>query len=305
VRLSKSVKEYKPGNGAPKLLGGNMRKALLLLSIVSLIAAFAPSAIAGPKGPKRKVAVAPTWAPADQAAIHPGVQTVTDGGQCTANFVFFDATDIYIGQAAHCAGTGGATETDGCEAGSLPLGTPVQIRGGASASGTLAYSSWLTMQERNEQDANACAYNDFALVRIDPADHDTINPSIPFYGGPVSLGATTSLGDKVYSYGNSGLRFGLSTLSPKEGYSLGQFAGGWTHDVYTVTPGVPGDSGSAFLSADGAALGTLSTVALLPFPASNGVGDLAHELDYAQAFGGISGLQLALGTEPFLGGLLP
>ena len=270
-----------------------MRRVLILLAIVSLVAMFAPSASA-----------APTWAPADQATVHPGVQAFTDGAQCTANFVFFDAADIYIGQAAHCAGTGGATETNGCDSGSLPLGTPVEVDG-ASAPGTLVYSSWLTMQDRGEGDANACAYNDFALIKLDPSDHDTVNPSIPFYGGPVSLGATSTLGSKVYSYGNSGLRFGISTLSPKEGFSLGQDAGGWTHDVYTVTPGVPGDSGSAFLSADGAALGTLSTVAVLPFPASNGVGDLAHELDYAQRFGGFGGLQLGIGTEPFLGGLIP
>ena len=270
-----------------------MRRSLLLLSVVTALAVVTPSA-----------AAAPTWAPADQATVHPGVQTFTDGGQCTANFVFFDATDIYIGQAAHCAGTGGATETNGCEAGSLPLGTPVEVDG-ASAPGTLVYSSWVTMQARNEADANTCAYNDFALIKLDPADHDTVNPSVPFYGGPVSVGATSALGAKVYSYGNSGLRFGLSTLSPKEGYSIGQKGGGWSHDVYTATPGIPGDSGSAFLSADGAALGTLSTVALLPFPASNGVSDLARELDYALQFGGFSGLELALGTEPFVGGLLP
>lgn len=270
-----------------------MRRLLLLLSVVTSFVAVMPSATA-----------APTWAPADQATVHPGVQTFTDGGQCTANFVFFDTTDIYIGQAAHCAGTGGATETNGCEAGTLPLGTPVEVDG-ASAPGTLVYSSWVTMQARNEADANTCAYNDFALIKLDPADHDAVNPSVPFYGGPVSVGAASALGSKVYSYGNSGLRFGLSTLSPKEGYSIGQKGGGWSHDVYTVTPGIPGDSGSAFLSADGAALGTLSTVALLPFPASNGVSDLARELDYAQRFGGLSDLQLALGTEPFVGGLLP
>jgi hypothetical protein len=39
--------------------------------------------------------------------------TYTDGAQCTANFVFSDAGDVYIGQAAHCSGTGTATETDG------------------------------------------------------------------------------------------------------------------------------------------------------------------------------------------------
>ncbi|MGH2729000.1 MAG: serine protease [Actinomycetota bacterium] len=247
----------------------------------------------------------PTWAPADSATIHPGVQTFTDGGQCTANFVFFDAAnDVYIGQAAHCAGTGGATETDGCDSGSLPLGTPVEVDG-ASQPGTLVYSSWLAMQNNNESDGDKCGYNDFALVKLNPADYGKVNPSVPYWGGPTALGATTSLGANVYSYGNSGLRFGISTLSPKEGYSLGQSAGGWTHDVYTVTPGIPGDSGSAFLSSTGAALGTLSTVAILPFTGSNGVGDFAHEYNYMQSFGGFSGMQLALGTEPFEAGFLP
>ena len=49
---------------------------------------------------------ASAWAPADQATIHPGVQTDTEGGQCTANFIYTGGTDTYIGQAAHCAGTG-------------------------------------------------------------------------------------------------------------------------------------------------------------------------------------------------------
>ena len=243
------------------------------------------------------------WAPADEATIFPGVQTFTDGAQCTANFVFTDGTEVYIGQAAHCAGTGGSTETNGCIAGTLPVGTEVEVDG-ASRPGTIVYSSWVSMQENNETDGSTCEYNDFALVRLDPADVGSVNPSVPVWGGPTKLGATSGFGDKVYSYGNSSLRFGISATSPKEGYSLGQFADGWTHDVYTVTPGIPGDSGSGFLSADGAALGTLSTVAVAPFPASNGVSDLAHEVAYAQQ-NGFGGLQLATGTEAFVGGPLP
>ena len=55
---------------------------------------------------------APTWAPADSATIHPGVQMYTEGAQCTANFVFTDgAGNTYVGYAAHCAGTGEATDT--------------------------------------------------------------------------------------------------------------------------------------------------------------------------------------------------
>ena len=248
---------------------------------------------------------APTWAPAATAAIHPGVQTITGGaGQCTANFVFHSGTDVFIGQAAHCAGTGAATETNGCEAGSLPLDTTVDVDG-ATRPGTMVYSSWITMQQRGETDADTCAFNDLALVRLDPADHGRVNPSIPVWGGPVGINASgTALGDDVYSYGNSSLRLGLTLLSPKTGISVGTDGGGWSHTVYTLTPGIPGDSGSAFLDASGRALGTLSTVAVLPLPASNGVGDIARELAYAQAHWN-TGLQLANGTEPFNPDALP
>ena len=63
--------------------------------------------------------------------------------------------------------------------------------------------------------------------------------------------------------------------------------------------GIPGDSGSGFLSAGGKAVGTLSTLGLAPLPASNNIGDLSKELAFAQAHSGISGLQLVDGTEPF------
>jgi hypothetical protein len=247
---------------------------------------------------------ASAWAPAATAPIHPGVQTVTGGGQCTANFIFQDAANTYIGQAAHCSSTGAATDTNGCVAQSLPLGTPVTIDG-ASKPGTLAYNSWLSMQANHETDPDACAYNDLALVKIDPADVAKVNPSIPFWGGPVGLNSTgTQLGDTVLSYGNSSLRLGITQLSPKQGKSLGDDAGGWTHTVYTVTPGIPGDSGSAFLDATGKALGVLSTVAIAPLAGSNGVGDVAKEIAYANGKGAQS-ISLVAGTEPFAGPLLP
>ena len=270
----------------------NRRLAVLVCALV--VACVAPAA----------ATAAPTWAPASNAPVHPGVKTHTEGAQCTANFVFVDASNIYIGQAAHCSGTGTATETDGCDSGSLPIGTPVEVDG-ASQPGTLVYNSWLAMQARGETDPNTCAYNDFALIRLNPADAGKVNPSIPHWGGPNVVGATTALRDKVYSYGNSSLRGGISQLSPKEGYSLGDDAGGWTHTVYTLTPGIPGDSGSAFLSKTGAALGVLSTVAIAPITGSNGVGDIAKEFAYMKANSSFSGVELALGTEPFQAGPLP
>ena len=282
--------------------------ASAVLAAAAITATTAPSQAAGKGKGGKNVAVA-SWAPAEEAAIHPGTQMYTDGAQCTGNFVFTDgAGNVYVGYAAHCAGTGAATDTNGCDAASLPLGTKVDFVEGGSlvtggtkvGSGTLAYSSWLTMQQRNESDSNACEYNDFALVKVDAADVAKVNPSIPFWGGPVALNTDgTSAGETVYSYGNSSLRGGIEALSPKQGTSLGTTGDGWSHPVYTVSPGVPGDSGSAFLDSEGNAVGTLSTLAIAPLAGSNGVGDLAHELAYAQQNGGISGLALVPGTEPF------
>ena len=263
-----------------------------------LVAAIAATlAIAAP------AAAEPSWAPAASAPVHPGVQTVSDSGQCTANFVFFDASDaVYIGQAAHCTSTGGATSTNGCDTGSLPLGSPVEVDG-ASRPGTLAYNSWLAMQAAGETDANTCDYNDLALVKLDPADYGKVNPSIPFWGGPTGITDTVAQGEKVLSYGNSSLRLGITQLSPKEGISLGQTGGGWSHEVYTASPGIPGDSGSAFINRDGKAFGVLSTLQIAPKVGANGVGDLSRELAYANAHG--AAVQLANGTEAFTGPLLP
>ena len=243
-----------------------------------------------------------TWAPAATASVHPGVQTDTQGAQCTANFVYFDAANVYIGQAAHCSGTGGNTQTDGCTSPTLPVGTQVAVQG-ASKPGTMVYNSWVTMQSNGEKDANTCAFNDLALVQLDPADVGTVNPSVPHWGGPTGLAGSTGSLEQVYSYGNSSLR-PVPPLSPKTGVSLGSDSGGWQQTVYTLTPGIPGDSGSGFLNSSGQAFGILSTVQLLPLAGANGVGTLQLELDYMRAHvSSLAGVQLANGTEPFKGGL--
>jgi hypothetical protein len=268
------------------------------LIAVCAVAACAALAAALP------ASAAPTWAPAASAPVHPGDQTITNGGQCTSNFVFFDASNnVFIGQAAHCAGTGGNTETNGCSAGTLPTGTAVTVKG-ASRPGTMVYSSWATMQAGGETDADTCQYNDLAIVQLDPADYAKVNPSIPFWGGPTGITDTVAAGDKVLSYGNSSLRLGLTQLSPKEGVSLGQDSGGWNHTVYTASPGIPGDSGSAFIDRHGRAFGVLSTLQIAPLAGGNGVGDVSRELAYMRSHGGPD-LTLAQGTEAFRGPLLP
>ena len=265
---------------------------LLAATIAATLAIAAPAA------------AEPAWAPADTAPVHPGVQTVSDSGQCTSNFVFFNgANDVFIGQAAHCTSTATATDTDGCDSGSLPLGSPVEVDG-ASRPGTMVYNSWLTMQANGESDPDTCAYNDFALVKLDPADYGKVNPSIPFWGGPTGITDTVPQGEKVLSYGNSSLRLGITQLSPKEGLSLGQTGNGWSHEVYTVTPGIPGDSGSAFIDRQGRGFGVLSTLQLAPLAGANGVSDLSRMIAYMESHGGPD-VTLAIGTEPFRGPLLP
>jgi hypothetical protein len=205
-----------------------MRRHLQLTCLVALLLAIAALAPAG----------APAWAPAGQATVHPGVQTFTEGAQCTSNFVYTAGSSVYLGQAAHCSGTGSQTDTNGCTSGSLPLGTPVEIDG-ASRRGTLVYNSWLTMQARGESDPDICQYNDLALVAIDPADVDQVNPSMPGFGGPTGVGGAGA-GETVYSYGNSSLRGGVTTLSPRQGIVVSTDGNGWSRTVYTVTPGIPG-----------------------------------------------------------------
>ena len=128
------------------------------------------------------------------------------------------------------------------------------------------------------------------------------NPTIPFWGGPTGVTDTVNqLGD-VFSYGNSSLRFGIQQLKPKRGTNVQQSGSGWHYDVYTVTPGIPGDSGSAFIDDSGRAFGVLSTLALAPLPASNGVSDVSRMVAYMHAHTTLDAVTLQNGTEPFDGG---
>ncbi len=252
---------------------------------------------------------APTWAPERWAKIKPGVQMLTDGAQCTANFVFKDGVGrVYVGYAAHCAATGSSSDTDGCTTRSLPLGTKVQFGTGGNlfsagkivGTGTLAYSSWRTMQLRGSKDPARCAYNDFALVRVDPASVSKVNPTVPFWGGPNTIASTQlAPGAALYTVGNSSLRSGNAAATT--GSVLRVVGAGMAYDIRTSSPGIPGDSGSGFMDARGRAAGVLSTISvgISLTPVTNTIGNLYRELRYAQLYSGIKGLVLVKGTRPF------
>ncbi len=244
-------------------------------------------------------AAAPTtWAPAGSATIHPGIQTVTGETTCTAGFAFLDAAGhAYLAQAANCAATGDDPETDGCSTKSLPLGTPVSVGG---ATGTLAYSSWLSMQKVRERDTDACNSNDFALIRLPDAAMAQTNPSVPTFGGPVKLRTDVAgEGTPTFAVGASPLYGGPGPAAAKRGVILGPEAGDWSYSVYTVLPGIPGDAGAGYLDGDGSAVGVVASLAIAPLAGSNSVTNLATALAYAQRHSGIEGLRLVPGTEAF------
>lgn len=237
---------------------------------------------------------APSFAPIADATIHPGVQMVTGGGQCTANFVFTQGDDVFIGYAAHCAGLGGQTDTDGCATESLPIGTPVEIQG-ATRPGVLAYSSWTAMRAVGETDPVVCATNDFAFVKVDPADHLRLSPTVAHWGGPSGVSPSeVPLFTGLRAYGRSGLRLGLTLVSPMLGVGLGTSYGGWSHQAFTLVPAVPGDSGMPLLDEGGRAVGLLSTITIFPRIGTLNFTDISLAMSYARSHG-FPGLQLALG----------
>ena len=127
---------------------------------------------------------ASAWAPADQATIHPGVQTFTDGGQCTANFIYTGGGNTYIGQAAHCAGTGAATDTNGCDAGSLPLGTPVEIDRRHPARHARLQLLDHDAAARRDQRRRLRVQRLRARAGSTRRTSAKVNPSVPGFGGP-------------------------------------------------------------------------------------------------------------------------
>ena len=302
----------------------------LLVSAATAVAVAVPLALSGPS--QAGAQTLPTQPPAN--TVEPGIQLLipqpggaagtTSYAECTANFVYTNGTSTFIGMAAHCAGTGTSAQTD-CTSPVLPDGTPVFIGEGpvyidqngnlslgedtaGPEVGTMVYNSWVTMQNKGIANSATpeCQYNDLALVQVAPGW--TVNPTVPIWGGPNGVAqAGPAQGSTVYSYQNSALRLGVSALSPKIGLSLGDTpgSGGWSHIVDTVTPGIPGDSGSGFMDSSGNAFGVLSTLdAGVPpsaYGVDNAVGDVNLELAFCSANGGLGTVHLVPGTTPFSG----
>lgn len=223
------------------------------------------------------------------ATLHPGISTLTGEVSCAANFAFTDAAKtLYLGQAALCSGR---DDSIGCESNNLPLGTKVAL-GQTGVSGILAYSSWITMKNIEEEDEVVCSENDFALVRIPNGRRANVDPAVPGRGVPAGVrDGTMRTGEPVYTYAvPSGTN--SEQLGPRTGVAASTDPEGWTHNVYLATPGLFGDAGAGVLDEEGRAVGVLTAIAVAPLPGSNSASSLALALQYAQKHSGIEGLRL-------------
>jgi hypothetical protein len=137
---------------------------------------------------------------------------------CTANYIFKDATDWYVGTARHCVNGNGDTLVMQVDTTTLAaVGTVVRHTSGNGDPG-----------------------NDFALIRLDPAVVAKwgVNPAIPVVGGPQGVYA----GCDPQAVKNYGHGYGVIVA---QGKPQGGVAHTWHTDGYGwFGNGAPGDSGS-------------------------------------------------------------
>jgi hypothetical protein len=164
----------------------------------------------------------------------PGVQAngcIVSPAGCTANFIYTNGSSKYIGTAAHC--------TD-------KVGGPVVMQVDSTTLAVVGTVAARTAQEEPGDDA--------AIIKIDPLVEAKwgVNPAVPFLGGPT--GAYTGCDPQgVKSYGHG---YGIAVAQGKPNIGLATY---WYDDGYGWNgTGLPGDSGSGVLTADGLAAGNFT-----------------------------------------------
>ena len=166
---------------------------------------------------------------------------------CTANFIFTDSVDYYIGTAGHCTNSAGETVTMQVDTTTLAdVGTVVA--------------------RTNHPPGDGIPGDDFSLIKLDPAVVAKwgVDPAIPFIGGP--QGVYDGCGpETVRHYGHG---YGVAVA---QGKPEGGLATSWYENSYGWTGfGAPGDSGSPVVTTDGRAAGNFTHLIVhTRYPGSN------------------------------------
>lgn len=241
--------------------------------------------------------------PAGATGIGPGSRiliTIPEGTfGCTANWVWTDGAQRYLGSAGHCFLPTEATSTHGADADFDPALASVRICIDNCLAGSLlgatiqgAYIPLGPVVYARQQVDGVGIGNDFGIVEIPENRWDLIRPSMPVFGGPTSVDANSTL-KPLCHYGNGRYVGEAFVTKARAGVSLGGNANQWTGRVLINH----GDSGSAIQTctadADGlhgvGAVGLVTHGAALPisqsFSPAPGVTVPAAEVPLGQGFG--------------------
>ncbi len=256
------------------------------LGVVAATVAASALTVLVPTGPASAVAA---------GRIGPGTQLVTAGRACTANFVFRDAAHrVFLGYAATCATRTLVPAARACSARSLPLGTRVRLSDGGRTLGygALRYSSLRALHRAGVTDAATCAANDFALVQVRGAAKHRVSSSVPYWGGPSSLGTMPLTGTMVFGLARPSA--GARSL-PRAGTVTS--GGASTSTVSTPLASTRRARGGGFLDGQGRAVGILTSSTA---DGDNTVVSLALAVAFASSHG-VAGLHLVPGHQAFTG----
>ena len=149
------------------------------------------------------------------------------------------ATNDYIGQAAHCSGTGGNTETNGCTAARCPIGTPVEVTG-ASQPGTMVYNSWLTMQAHGRDRRRHLPVQRPRAGQARPGRRRQGQPVGPVLGRPDRRRRRAAARRRrLHATATRSCAAASRSSARSSGKVVEVDGGGWSYNVYTADAGHP------------------------------------------------------------------
>ena len=193
--------------------------------------------------------------------LRPGSWISTESrGRCTANFVFTDKKELFLGTAGHCV---------------QKVGEPVLSRSMGVIFGKVTYRTRPARPAESKDAPPSMAFDhDFALIQVFEKYRDFVDPQACAWGGPVGLFTGRRIDMTEVRYMGFGTGLG-SIPGTDESQPLTYARRGEAPEISDpgafrfIGPATPGDSGAPVLLEDRLALGiaTVTGISLTVDPA--------------------------------------